>query len=110
MLLPRLGQAALQVRAAKPSLRVDLWPIVMHGVNELGRLGQAHGEILRANEIGAPPRPVTVVLFDTLHNDEPVWIGSQHRVPGALGRPTPVRARIAVAPRGGGAPATVSRS
>src|SRR5260370_15558147 len=101
MALPCLGQAALQMRAAKPALRVNLWPIVMHRVDEFGRLGQAHGELLRAYEIGAPPRPVTVVLFDTLHDDEPVWIGSQHHVPGALGRQTPVCAQIAVAPRGG---------
>src|SRR5260221_10201205 len=101
MALPRLSQSALQMGAAKPALRVNLWPIVMHGVDEFGRLGQAHGELLRAYEIGTPPRPVTVVLFDTLHDDEPVWIGSQHRVPGALRRQTPVCARIAVTPRGG---------
>src|SRR5258707_14798739 len=107
MALPSLSHAALQMWAAKQALRVNLRPIVVHGVDAFGRLGQAHGELLRAYEIGTPPRPVTVVLFDTLHDDEPVWIGSQHRVPGALRRQTPVCVRIAVTPRGGAVPLVV---
>ena len=70
----------------------------MGRVDELVGHGEHHGILGYAGEVAAPPGGLVIVLFNTLHDDEPVRVGSQDGIGAALGSLVPIGGGGAVAP------------
>ena len=71
----------------------------MRRVDELVSHGERHGILGRTSQVAAPPGSLIVIFFNTLHDDQPVRVGSEDGVSAAFGRLVPIGGGCAVAPR-----------
>src|SRR5690349_8264831 len=82
----------------EPGLWIDLRSIVVDRIDQFVRMGKPDRKLCRAFQISSPPIPVTLVLFDSLHNNQPIWVDCQDSIACPFCRQTPVSLGITAAP------------
>src|SRR5205807_584585 len=66
--------------------------------HQLVWFGQVHWKLPGPFKVTAPPVGVALILFNSLHKNQPLWISRQDGIACLLGSQSPIRAGVATAP------------